>query len=148
MKTCFKCGIEKELSEFYKHSEMADGHLNKCKECTKKDNKKTRNDNIEYYRAYDRERAHEPHRLEHLIRQSKKFRKENPQKYWAHRVVSNAVRDGKIIKPNYCSVCYRTGVRISGHHHDYSKPLDVVWVCQVCHSAIHKKEKMKYQKSS
>ena len=39
MKTCFKCGKEKDLSFFYKHKRMMDGHLNKCKECTKTDAK-------------------------------------------------------------------------------------------------------------
>lgn len=37
VKVCFKCGIEKPLTEYYKHKRMTDGHLNKCKECNKSD---------------------------------------------------------------------------------------------------------------
>jgi len=37
MKVCFKCEIEKPLTEYYVHKRMADGHLGKCKTCTKKD---------------------------------------------------------------------------------------------------------------
>ena len=38
-KVCFKCEIEQPITEFYKHAKMEDGHLNKCKNCTKKDTK-------------------------------------------------------------------------------------------------------------
>ena len=49
MKICFKCNTKKELKDFYKHSKMKDGHLNKCKECNKKDVQNNYAKNRNYY---------------------------------------------------------------------------------------------------
>ena len=75
MKTCFKCGASKPLADFYRHSAMADGCLNKCKECTKSDNWNHRRVNLEKIRAYDRERGALPHRIKGSAENTKMARR-------------------------------------------------------------------------
>ena len=130
MKTCFKCGEYKPLSDYYKHSRMADGHLNKCKECTRSDTKKNRNDRIDYYREYDRDRGNRQ-----SIEYRQKYAKDHPKACKARNAVSNAVRDGRMEKKP-CEVCGTT-VRLHAHHDDYSKPLDVRWLCAAHHRQWH-----------
>lgn len=55
-KTCFKCGIEKELDCFYKHPAMPDGRVNKCKDCNKADVRANYSKNKKRYRKYDKTR--------------------------------------------------------------------------------------------
>ncbi len=48
-----------------------------------------------------------------------------------------AVRQGHLHKPSTCSKCQKSG-RIEGHHNDYDKPYDVIWLCPKCHNAEHR----------
>ena len=136
-KQCFKCKRWQDLDDFYKHPQMKDGHLGKCKECAKEDATKHRNTNLEQIRAYDRERDKLPHRIAMNIARTKVFRKMNPMVYAAQTLVNNAVRDRRLKKPRKCSECPQTKM-IHGHHEDYYKPLDVIWLCPVCHKKRHK----------
>ena len=64
MKTCRGCGADKELSEFYKCPDMADGRLNCCKSCVKARARKYRLSHCEQYAQYEKARANLPHRVE------------------------------------------------------------------------------------
>jgi hypothetical protein len=95
-KICFKCNEEKELSEYYKHKKMVDGHLNKCKSCTKKDTKdrvdiliqdenwkeseQTRH-REKYHRLGYKEKHKQP--IEKQLVRVRKYRNEYPEKYKA-----------------------------------------------------------------
>lgn len=136
-KKCFKCEERKLESEFYAHPQMKDGLLGKCKECTKKDATNTRNANIDKVRAYDRERASLPHRKKIAGRITKEYRRKFPHRYKAMGKVGSALTSGKLERPDECELCMKSK-KVLAHHDDYSKPLDVIWVCQPCHKQIHK----------
>ncbi len=61
----------------------------------------------------------------------------NPIKKHAATIVGNAVRDGKLIKPLACEECKSIPTRLYGHHNDYKFPLEVTWLCPLCHHAWH-----------
>lgn len=139
-KKCFKCQTVKPLVEFYKHSAMADGYLNKCKECTKNDANKHRQQNLEKIRAYDRERAKIPHRKKVAAEVNSAWRKADKRRTAAHNAVIRAIRSGKLVRQP-CERCGET--KSLAHHEDYDKKLDVVWLCQPCHKQRHKEIKEK-----
>ncbi len=137
-KECFKCKTIKPLTEFYRHSEMADGHLNKCKECTKKDVTKHREANLEKIREYDRTRSKNLERIKANVETTRAWREEDRRRQRAHSAVRFAIVNGHIVR----QPCIRCGEQKSvAHHEDYDKPLDVVWLCQPCHAKRHKEIK-------
>lgn len=130
---CKGCNEIKPLIDFYKHQKARDCRMNKCKECVKAAVRANRLINLEYYREYDRKRGN---------RQGpdyqKNYRRKNQIKYKAHSAVGNAVRDGRLLKSKNCENCDGTGA-IHGHHDDYTKPLEVRWLCAACHRQWHVK---------
>jgi hypothetical protein len=140
-KICFKCQICKPLSEYYKHSQMGDGHLNKCKQCTKNDAHKHRSENLQRIREYDRERGKLAYRVAQRTELTRAWRAEDARRQKAHQAVGAAIRKGTLFR----LPCERCGeVKSLAHHEDYDKPLDVMWLCQPCHKQRHKELKEEY----
>lgn len=63
------------------------------------------------------------------------WRARNPEKYDAQQKLQAAVRHGRITRQP-CEACGQEPAH--GHHEDYSKPLDVVWLCAAHHRERHK----------
>lgn len=131
IKTCRKCGKEKESHLFYKQPNSKDGRDSRCSECAKENAKRARNERIEHYREYDRKRG---------SRQDKgypsEYRDRNPNKYRSHNMVNNNIRSGNLVSQP-CEICGET--KTVAHHDDYLMPLNVRWMCQAHHKQWHAK---------
>ena len=196
MKTCTKCGIEKELTEFCKNKRKNNGFQSNCKICecerlrkyreanpektieinrkwreanpeknrernrkwreanqekNRERNRKWREANLEKSREYSRKR--QENNPEKEREKGIKWREANPEKQRAiakkthekypekgkaRNKFTHELRAGKIIRPTNCSRCDFVGM-IEGHHHDYSKPLNVIWLCRKCHAKEHRR---------
>ena len=158
MKACRTCGIEKDLTDYYKHPKMADGHLHICKGCTKNRVRKHRDSNLVRIQEYDRNRSNAKERArkykeyvgnlsaaDKVIRNANnisyhhKTKKKYPEKCKSVMCVNNAIHTKKIVKPSECSQCGCTDKQIQGHHWSYLEEnwLDVIWLCANCHTQEH-----------
>jgi len=126
----------KEIDEFYKHNQMADGFLNKCKLCTKADVNKNYRNNREHYVEYEKERWKRPERRKMALEYQRKRRGKNKGKARCRYAVSNALRDGRL-KKLLCEICGDENVE--AHHPDYRSPLKVKWFCRKHHLEIEGK---------
>ncbi len=121
------------LSEFYKHPMMHDGYLNKCKECTRKDSRENYSVRWEAKRDYERLRSKRVSRKISKADCQRRRRLRHPEKMRAYNMVAYALRTGTL-KKKPCLYC--GSEKVQAHHHDYLKPLDVVWVCFSCHRRV------------
>jgi len=151
-KICFKCKEEKELSEFYTHKQMADGHLNKCKTCTKKDSdkreKELRKDN------------------DWVVKEKKRGREKYHRLYFDGRHYPSAENKKltmaryklkfpeKINAKNYTSRLLKSDKNNEWHHWSYNKEhyKDVFELSKLEHNKLHRyliydQERMMYRRT-
>lgn len=111
-----------------------DSHKKECYEASIK----WQHDNRDRVNELSRERnATENGRMLRIERE-KRYAEKHRVKRLAKDAIHNAIKAGKMTRPELCSNC---GVvsKIEGHHFDYSKPLEVIWLCETCHTAKHSK---------
>lgn len=110
------------------------------------------------YREKNREKINERKRIKYVKcredilkkendrRKTDEWRKHNNEYQKKHRktrdarqILRRAVAKGEIIKKLECKWC-DSNLNIEAHHEDYSKPLEVIWLCRKCHKNKHFKK--------
>lgn len=149
--TCILCCKSMPDGQFYRHPLGRHGRMSKCKECHKIYVKENRLKRIQQYAAYEASRATLPHRVAMRTRYARTDRGKEaharsrdayieryPLKRKAHLMVANAIRSGRLLR-YACEVCNNPNAQ--AHHDDYTKPLDVRWLCTKHHAEWHRSNK-------
>ena len=136
---CRRCFATKLLAEFSKANRRPLGIRDWCKACVHvyatTASQRAKN------RTRHRERMASPAKREqrraHVQAYARQYRK-NPVYRRQHdaRLIINLLRRNGWIDVQPCSTCKSTE-RIDGHHPDYDRPLDVIWLCRPCHVLLH-----------
>ena len=143
-KRCTKCGIEKSRANCHECKAAKDGLQNQCKVCRAGYYVSHRTKILEWRQKYDQ--SHKTERAKYnqssvrkatCNKSQKKMRENHPENSAAHSAVQYAVKVGELIRPWYCELCFIT-CQPEAHHEDYSKPLEVDWLCKKCHIKLLK----------
>ena len=133
MKQCRGCLKSKPVDDFYTHPKMGDGRLNFCKDCVKDRIRIHRRENDHVREAERRRYASDPKVKTRVARTSSAWRRRHPERVAAHNAVARAVRSGLLVKKP-CEEC--GDIRVHAHHDDYTKKLDIRWLCAKHHASI------------
>jgi hypothetical protein len=132
LKQCSRCKESKPTDCFGVHRSKPDGLATWCRDCKKAHSKATR---AVYRKArLETQRKWQAANREKLIEYDRKYAKKHPDKYKARQILKQEIKMGRIERKP-CEVCGE--VKVDGHHDDYTKPLEVRWLCRAHHTEAH-----------
>jgi hypothetical protein len=120
------------------HREMWRRYTASHKEARAKHSHDQRAQNPEYYAAKNKAYQQTVNGKLTAKRSDIKVRNKYPEKCYARKIVSGAKRKG-ILVPKPCQVCENP--KVEAHHKDYSKPLEILWLCKKHHMQFDKEIK-------
>lgn len=134
MKMCSCCGLEKLARDYQKRAASRDGLTASCKAClSSRDKARESPERASARRAYQMSEAG---KIAHA-RAIKKYNERYPMRRYSRVIVGNALQNGSLVKPEICETC-SSSRKIEAHHDDYTKPLNVRWLCEDCHKEWHR----------
>ena len=148
-KKCCRCKSVKSLEDFSRNKSFSDGRQHRCKKCSKICD-------AAYYKKHrtailSKTRKYAAENRTNIISKARKYYAEhrdisgvkyheyrqcNQESIKAQETINTSIRSGSLIRPDVCSKCNKPCVP-DGHHEDYSKQLDVTWLCRSCHKRLH-----------
>lgn len=145
MKKCSQCFRELELKMFKKRTKSKDGLKACCRDCHRgydrryQSSEKYKKTESEYRRLY----RLTPKGKEVASGQMTKRVTKRDIKRLAREKLHTEVRCGRVQRGS-CVVCGEP--KAHGHHEDYTKPLEVIWLCRVHHEETHNKKRLMQSK--
>lgn len=76
-----------------------------------------------------------------LLTRQERWQQQHPERRRAHEAVRRAILRGELVRQP-CEDCGAT-VTVDAHHDDYSRPLEVTWLCRLHHVRRHRRSMLK-----
>lgn len=138
-KRCSRCKSIKLLTEYQTDRRELAGVRPECRACSKS----SKRDKWDALSISEKEKSRSRWRVRHRqadYRQRERALRVSDPHEWARHQLRYAVTRGKIAKPSHCQDCQMLKEKrdLHGHHDDYSRPLEVRWVCYQCHGKTHR----------
>lgn len=123
--TCSTCREKKPPEDFYSNKSTTTGRDCYCKLCR---------DVYNLANSYPKKKLTVAYKAK-MARARRRARAKYPEKTRAWQM---AIVKKDELRKSACELCGATD-RLHMHHPDYSKPLDVITLCQPCHVTVHHK---------